>query len=225
MSARHKAFCDTYPAYYADLRKYFPDFDYRAPVGDRNIICRMTTAGNQVGHQQRAVTNWWAIEKCDPFDPGLDIGSHRGITPFCIHVDRWYDNAHEHPIYGGVHPADVVCDATDLPMFPKETFPYIASNHSLEHMAANGDDGVVDLLSRWVSLLRRNGVLAMIVPDNNFWDVMGSDKDHKHAWGHADFRARVLDKLIARGGIQLVEYDTLDNNYSFNVVLQRTDGR
>jgi len=62
----------------------------------------------------------------------------------------------------------------------------------------------------------------MVVPDNDFWDVMGSDPNHFHAWGAKDFRPRVLDALLRDTGATLVEYDTLGNHYSFNVVVRKS---
>ena len=161
---------------------------------------------------------------CGPIDPGLDIGSHRGLTPFCIHVDKFYDGKNPHPVYGGVISTDVVLDATKLEtVFPPATFPYLCSNHSLEHMP--GDDAaIVDLLARWMGLLRPGGVMALIVPDNDHWPVLPSDPDHKNAWGHSDFRPRILDPFLDLGGLELVEYDTLDNHYSFNVVVRKMQG-
>jgi hypothetical protein len=67
----------------------------------------------------------------------------------------------------------------------------------------------------------------MIVPDNDYFDVWACDKDHKRvgpkAWGHSDFRQRVLDKLLAQRvvPVTLQDYDTLDNHFSFDVVVER----
>jgi predicted SAM-dependent methyltransferase len=153
---------------------------------------------------------------------GLDLGSPKGMTPFCIHTDIFGSGA-VHPFYGGGrYLADVVHDAGDVSIFPTDAWSYIASNHSLEHMNVPGDEGTVDLLERWVALLRQGGVLAMVIPDNDHFDVLASDRDHRHAWGAKDFRTRVLDRVLEKTGMQLVEYDTLDNHFSFNVILRKT---
>jgi SAM-dependent methyltransferase len=217
--SKQSEFRAAYPGVHATVCDFYPDFNYRVPATDREVIADMRDPRNCCGHQQRAVTIWHAIEQCGPTDLGLDIGSHRGLTPYCIHVDKFYDGKTPHPIYGGVISADVVADGTELDkIFPPNTFPYVCSNHSLEHMP--GD--IVDLLSSWLRLLRPGGVLAMVVPDADFWDVKGSDPDHKTVWGHSDFRPRVLDPLLARGGVQLVDFDTLNNRFSFDVILRKT---
>jgi len=81
----------------------------------------------------------------------------------------------------------------------------------------------VAVLELWLSKLRPGGVLAMIVPDGAYWDVMGSDKDHKPGpWHHGDFRPRVLDKFLQRTGVQLLQFDTLGNRFSFDVVVRKS---
>ncbi len=37
-----------------------------------------------------------------------------------------------------------------------------------------------------------------------------------------NFRPRVLDQVLAREKVELVEYDTLNNRFSFNVVLRKS---
>ena len=211
----------TYP-FHEEVQKYFPGFDYKNPSGDRSVLCDMRNPGNMVGHQQRAFSVHWALKTCSPTDLGLDLGSPRGLTPYCVHVDI-FGNGRSHPFYGGGrYLSDVVYDAARAPeIFPQDTFPFISSNHSLEHMAASGDDGIVSLLHGWLALLRQGGILAMIVPDNDHFDVMKSDKDHRHAWGARDFRPRVLDKLLAQNTSELLDYNTLQNHFSFDVVLRK----
>ncbi len=210
----------TYP-FHVQVQEFFKDFDYRNPAPEIRERCDMSRPDNVVGHQQRAFSTYWAIQKCSPTDLGLDFGSPKGLTPYCVSVDVFGDGS-VHPFYGGGrYMADVVRDAADVSCFPKDAWPLVNSNHSLEHMTAPGDAGIVSLLESWFSLLRPGGVLAMIVPDNDYFDVMASDKDHRHAWGHTDFRARVLDETIRRTGAELVDYDTLNNKFSFDVVLRK----
>lgn len=221
--SKQSTFCAAYPDVHAEVQKWFPNFDYRQCTGDRNIVCRMDSGvDNKVGHQQRAFGCWWAIEMGGPIDAGLELGSPRGMTPHAVHVDVFGDGR-VHPFYGGGrYTADIAYDAAGITAIcPADTFPFIISNHSLEHMP--GDDAaIVAMLGRWTTLLRPGGgILAMIVPDNEWFDVMGSDRDHKNAWGHTDFRPRILDPLLARGGLSIVEYDTLDNHFAFNCVIRR----
>lgn len=207
--------------FYDDVQKYFPDFDYNNPSGDRKVLCDMRNPENMVGHQQRAFTVYWALKQCSPLDLGLDLGSHRSLSPYCIHVDLYYGNGSPHPFYGGECPTDVLCDASKLIPFPSNAFSYVSSNHSIEHMPGKDNDIVNMLCNEWLRVLRPGGILAMIIPDNDAFDVLASDKDHKNAWGHSDFKQRVLNKVIERTGAELVEYNSFDNHFSFNVVLAK----
>lgn len=217
-----------YP-FHEETQKWFPDFDYRKPNGDRNVICDMRDPNNGVGYQQRAFSCWWALERCGPLDLGLDLGSPRGLTPHCIHVDV-FGNGDSHPFYGGgAYRADVTIDASHLGIFPKDTFPLVMSNHSLEHMGSlrvtpitllDSDSEIVHILrNEWIRVLRPGGILAMIVPDNDAFDVLAGDKDHKHAWGASDFKFRITDHLSDL--VELVDFDTLRNHHSFDVVLRK----
>jgi predicted SAM-dependent methyltransferase len=123
-----------------------------------------------------------------------------------------------------VYFADIVSDASEATkLCPPGGVPFINACHSLEHMPVRGDAGVQELLSGWLGLLRPGGIMALVMPDNDHFDAMACDSDHKHAWGHSDFSRRVLDPLFFRVGLELVEYDTFDNHHSFNVVLRKLD--
>lgn len=214
-----------YP-FHQTVQQFFPGFDYQNPLPETRRRCDMRLGPeNVVGHQQRAVTVYWALQQCNPENLGMDFGSPRGMTPWCVHVDIFGDGT-PHPFYGGgPYVADVIGDASNPAWlertFVKGTWPYIASNHSLEHMAVAGDDGIAKLLLIWIEYLRPGGVLALVIPDNAHFDVMASDKDHRHAWSAADFGPRVLDKVLSHGGLDLIGYDTLKNNFSFECILRK----
>ena len=112
-------------------------------------------------------------------------------------------------------------DRAVLDALPDGAFPFVVSNHSLEHMPGP-DSAIVDTLSRWLRKLRVGGVLALVIPDNDCFDVLKSDVDHKSAWGASDFGRRILEPLVARGGGEVLAFNTLDNNFSFDVTLRAT---
>lgn len=248
------SYMDKYP-FFASVLEHFPDFDYNNPIGNRDVICDMSNPGNMVGQQQRAFIVYWALKQCSLLDLGLDLGSNRSFTPFAIHVDKYGDGA-PNPLYPhDVSPSvsDVIADMCDLSMFPSNTFAYVASNHSLEHIdtskhifstaslsreiwlgdtekgkyggvyeqyMAETDAVIVKVLrEHWIRVLRPGGILAMVVPDHAYVNVFDADKDHKHAWMHFDFNKRILAYLSDL--IDVVEYDTLKNNFSINVVLRK----
>lgn len=215
---RHESFCRAHPDIQPDVQRHFPSFDYRHPAA--GVVCDIRDPVNRTGFQQWAFTCWWAIETCGPLDLGLNFGCRKGITPYCVSVDL-YGNGKPHPFYEDVTCfGDVIWDASKVGIFPEGGVPFINSCHSLEHMPVDGDAGTVGLLAQWAGLLRPGGVLALVIPDNDHFDVMACDRDHRHAWGAKDFRGRVLDSLLGPG-LELVEYDTFQNYHSFNVVLRK----
>jgi hypothetical protein len=210
----------TYP-FHQNVQEVFPDFDYHNVQPSIKERLDYRRPDNVVGHQQRAVSCYWALKMCSALDLGLDLGSPKGLTPHCIHVDLFGDGR-PHPFYGGgPYIADIAHDACRTAIFPENAWPYITSNHSLEHMNVGGDGGIVSLLEKWIALLRPSGILAMVIPDNDHFNVMKSDANHASAWGASDFKTRVLNQVLARSPVELVEYNTLLNNFSFNVVLAR----
>ncbi len=219
MNEAQRRFREIYPNVHPQVCEFFPDFDYRHPAP--GAIIDMRDPNNCVGHQQRAFSVWHAIQNCGPLDLGLDFGSPKGMTPHCVHVDVFGDGR-VHPFYGGGrYLADLAHSAVSTSFYPPDAWPYISSNHSLEHMDMPGDSGIASLLGKWIELLRGGGILAMVIPDNDHFDVLASDRNHYHAWGARDFRQRVLDTVLSQSPVQLLEYDTLDNHFSFNVVIQK----
>lgn len=272
-----------YPGVHEEVQRYFPGFQYWAPEPPamKSVFCDMSNPKNQVGHQQRAFTTYYAMQFCGPLDLGLDLGSTRGLTPYCVHVDK-YATGRANPLYVGLDPvwADVNADMADLSVFPDDCFPLVASNHSLEHVDVDRylppevprypypppysgpldpgafgewktkvwetwrggplkewiasypkwsdyyDAGIVRVLrEQWVRVLRQprgsenGGLLVLCLPDWYYVNTWVADADHKHAWTADDFKTRVLDKLLDL--VEVMEYDTLKNKFSFNVVARR----
>ena len=89
---------------------------------------------------------------------GTEIGAFKcpipGIKP--IYVDKFekYANESTHAAYFG--------EATDLP-FADESLDYVASSHVLEHTA-----NPVKALCEWHRVLKRKGIVYMVVPDKQF---------------------------------------------------------
>ena len=89
---------------------------------------------------------------------GTEIGAFKypipGLKP--IYVDKFENYANEptHAAYFG--------EATDLP-FADESLDYVASSHVLEHTA-----NPVKALCEWHRVLKRKGIVYMVVPDKQF---------------------------------------------------------
>lgn len=197
---------------YEYLLEFFPDYDYRRPKQPERVT--YSRPDNITGHQQRAFNVWWAIEQCwRTGGVGLEIGSGGTHTPWCLSTDAYATDAH--PFYGGgCHPHMVLSGDVRLP-FENDSFQLVLANHVVEHLAGN----VREHLRDWLRVLKPGGVIAVVLPDQAFVDVLAIDKDHKHAWTAGQFLDQILEFFYDVASLE--EFDTFKNNFSFNAVLRK----
>ncbi len=198
---------------YEYLLEHFPNYDYnRAKQPERVVFSR---PDNVTGHQQRAFNIFWAIEQCwKTGGVGLEIGSGGVHTPWCLSTDAYSTDSH--PIYGGGCRPHMVVPGHDLSVFSDNSFSLILANHVVEHLP--GDVAQV-FREHWLRVLKPGGVLAVILPDQTYVDVLAIDRDHKHAWTAAQFRDQVIGQITDL--VHEVEWDTLKNNFSYNAVVRK----
>lgn len=171
---------------------------------------------NITGYVQRAYCIYWSVvmhRRTGDF--GLDVGCGTVISPFCIGLDIYADRPDsEHPVYGGggYRPHVQAC-GEHLP-FKDKTFRWIVSCHSLEHM-----ENTFETLCEWLRVLKPGGVAAVIMPDRNYGPF--NDPSHKHEYTPDEFFVEILLPLINEGMIEILEYDTFKNHYSFNCLLRK----
>jgi hypothetical protein len=222
------------------LLEHFPDYDYRKPVDPNRLDIRKGKV-NIVGFWQRAVNVWWAIEKCGKTgDVGLEFGSAGVKTPWSVNTDvRTGLRSHYPPNVpvdqraitqghmrvsgdrreGVFQRHDSVCGDTSevlgTGVFRDNSFSLITANHVLEHMA--GDP--VELLVEWSRLLMSGGIMALVLPDQQWLDVMSCDPDHQHAWTESEFLA--IAKRVP--GMDVIEHTgaTQINYHSFATILRK----
>jgi len=219
---------------------WFPDYDYHNPTPGTIIDYR--NPNNVTGHQQRAFMCYWAIKSFEESNGGigLDAGGAGVIHPACLSFDLCGNEPHPtyHGPYSGVQ---IKGDASDLSMFLDNSFSCILSLHLIEHLpcfrlknnetaeekirvACPGRE-IGDILRyHWLRVLKPGGYIASIIPDNKAAVDGGShvfhqDPSHQHAWSANEFRQNVLSQVL--GLVDVIEYDTFDNHFSFNLVLRK----
>lgn len=197
---------------YEYLLEFFPDYDYRRPNQPERVI--FSRPDNITGHQQRTFNVWWAIEQCGKTGSiGLELGSGGVHTPWCLSTDVYATD--QHPVYGGgCHPHMVLQGDARLP-FEDGSFNLVLANHVVEHLA--GD--VRAHLRDWLRVLKPGGVLAVVLPDQQYVDVLAIDRDHKHAWTAGQFHDQVLEALFETATLE--EFNTFKNNFSYNAVMRK----
>jgi len=228
MRAPHPQVMDNFPQYALQSATPQTIVDYSNP-------------GNVTGHQQRA----WLVDWCiraflETGTIGVDLGSAGVNMPFCLSTDAIGNG--EQPVYGGeMQGVQLVVDANDLSVFGSNSFGFVIGNHVLEHMACNQLSGhetqaekfaidckgeeLADLIdNHWLRIIVPGGYLCHIFPDENPCRRGNSssllhDPTHNHMLSPGRFQRSVLDRL--KTPVDVVEFDTLKNNFSINIALRK----
>lgn len=170
------------------------------------------SANNFVGHIQRAVVIYWAIKEYERTGGiGLEPGCGQAISPFCVGTD--YFAGAVHPVYGGSYQPQVRCMGEVLP-FKNEVFDFIVSHHSLEHMK-----DTEKTLREWLRVLKLGGKIAIVMPDKRC--PYYKDPSHVSECTPQEFLA-VLQRLE---NIQIIEFNSLKNHFSFNAVIEKSSNK
>lgn len=184
------------------LKDYVPDWDYHRIKSDyRN-------PNNIVGHQQRAFVIYWAINEHQRTGGiGLEPGCGQAISPFCIGTDFYAGP--NHPQYGGGYWPHVRCLGESLP-FKNETFDFIVSHHSLEHMK-----NTMLTLNEWLRVLKHGCKIAIVMPDKRYGPF--GDKGHVSEFPAGEFK-NILNQIP---NIRILEHNTFKNKFSYNTVIEK----
>lgn len=152
---------------------------------------------------------------------GHFIASAEDLTPHIRPVKTKEENPNHKENFGkefdglySPYPPNVHAGA--ISPFCSGSFPLVIANHVAEHM--QGDFAYV-LRMQWLRVLEIGGYCAMVIPDHQHHNVFDMDKSHVHGWSPATFASEVLTKI--QDITEVVEFDTLANHWSFNVVLRR----
>jgi len=185
------------------MLQMFPGFDYHRPSAQFLTRRKYSHPNNSVGMQQRCFNYFWAFNTVwGTGELGVEVGSHGVRTPFCLSTDV------EH--FEGV---DLVMDATDITL-SDESILLLLANHVIEHLGME----IGELLAHWHTKLKPSGIVAAIMPDAKFNDVKLLDDGHVHATHSDHFRDEYLSNQDL---FEVLEYNTLNNVFSFDIVLQK----
>ena len=146
---------------------------------------------------------------------GLEIGcGGRKSHPNCIGVDIVAGDAvgGVGGAAGTVSQADVRASGDDLAMFAENEMDFIVGRHILEHFT----DPVKALLE-WKRVLKRGGVMVLVVPDDRALNTVSLDPSHKHAFTPESLR----NLLGVVGGFQVERLEVVIPNWSFLCVARK----
>ena len=187
------------------IKKYFPNYNYNICIEPERLDYRRLD--NLVGDQQRTFLIFWAVQMCGKTGlSGIEFGAGGLFEPYVINTDKYPCGAH------------MLIDAEsdrDLEQFKNGEFNLVLASHVIEHLSVN-----IETLFRrhWLRILKPNGIIAGIIPDEQFGNTMAYDPTHKQHWISHEFKALLqrLDDIA-----EIIEIDTLNNHFSFNFVLRK----
>lgn len=192
-----------------ELLEYFPNYDYHQPKNEYLERLKFSHPDNLVGHQQRCFNYYWASRKIWVTGLlGVEIGSGGMKTPYCLSTNISIGENNSQ--------TEMIMNGCKLP-FIDGSVELLLANHVLEHI----HQPIEKTLLHWIGKLRLHGVVALIVPDGKYCDVLALDSTHKHSTHSTTFKDSFLAKLSKR--IEILEYDTLDNGFSFNIVFRKIE--
>ena len=146
---------------------------------------------------------------------GIDVGcGYRKTLPACIGIDviPKGQKGEAGVVRGRRSTADICASGDDLPMFSDGELDYVVARHNLEHYV-----DVVRTLQEWRRILKPEGHLCLVVPDERFIDTIALDPTHKHC-----FTPDSLDRIVALvGGFEQVVSRTVVPDWSFIAVYRR----
>jgi len=198
------------PKQFQYLHKFVPGLAYWKVRSD------FRDPKNFVGHIQRAHSVYWSVVMYKKTGGmGLDIGCGNVTSPYCIGLDNYADRGTStHPVYGGRgYKPNIQAAGEKLP-FKDGTFDWIISNHSLEHL-----ESTMTTMLEWLRVLKTRGIMAIVMPDRKYGPF--GDPSHKHEYTPEEFCNEILNPLIDKKVIRVLEYDTFDNHFSFDCVLEK----
>jgi len=154
-------------------------------MSESNGVQKLTNIGKSIliGFSKRKIKNFGAIKKYFLNKTGLEIGgpsdlfSKMGYTPFYEIANRidgcnfstntvWENVITEGPNYqykDQLLGYQYIKDATNLAEIKSESYDFVLSSHSLEHIA-----NPLKAVEEWIRVLKNGGALFIVVPDKQY---------------------------------------------------------
>lgn len=198
---------------YNYVTEYFPYFQYWQPAEKYKHLVKMSIHNNIVGYQQRAFESYWCMRRFIESGgiPGITVCAGQAPGLFTITNDYYYGE--NHPEYGGAYHPTIVHTAEAFPFLGESTFPVLSCLHGLEHL-----ENTVNVLREWIRIVQEGGIMALILPDAEFVGKHDKSPGHKMNYSADEFQ-EILSGF--EDSVSVEEIDTLDNGFSFNVVLRK----
>ncbi len=153
---------------------------------------------------------------------GLDIGcGNRKTSENCIGIDiiPKGEKGSAGCMNGEISAADICASGDSLNMFHDGEVDFVIARHNLEHYV-----DVIKTLKEWRRVLKKEGILAVILPDEEGLNKIGKrgielDPTHEHSFTMSSFK-NLIETL---GGFEIVKLETVIENWSFICVCKKVE--
>lgn len=108
--------------------------------------------------------------------------------------------------------ADICTSGDNLYMFSDNVLDYVVARHNLEHYT-----DPIKTLKEWKRVLKRGGILGVVVPDDEALDTIKLDPTHKHAFTKESFSTM----LQTIGGFKIIKLKTCIPHWSFICIAKK----
>jgi len=149
---------------------------------------------------------------------GIDIGCMANRLQYrSIGIEK--DNCANYN--SNAHGPQLIGDGGNLYWFKDKVLDYVFASHSLEDF-----EDTVGILREWWRVIKPGGHLIVIMPHAKYYPrhgTPGANPDHKH-----DFLPEMLLKQIDEtfpGEYNLLQSESFDNNFEFDIVIQKKEER
>jgi predicted SAM-dependent methyltransferase len=148
---------------------------------------------------------------------GIDVGCGSKKThPLALGVDLTPKG--QTGKYGSerrqISEADICTSGDNLYMLADNSLDYVVARHNLEHYT-----DPIKTLKEWKRVLRKGGIMGVVVPDDEALDTIKLDPTHKHAFTKESF----ANMLAAIGGFKIVKIKTCVPMWSFVCIAKKVD--
>lgn len=229
-------------AFNSQVLPFYPTYDPDRPA--LGVINSYSDPRNSCGHQQRAFLCYWGLRAfIEHGIISLELGSAGVTTPMALSLDIVGNG--ETPQYGGIMSGvHFKGDGADLSMFGTESFSAVLSSHYLEHapcvhlrggetpqqrMFINcfGTELLDTFRTQWLRVIKPGGYFCAIFPEEGAARKAGHSVfhedplHHQHAFEANRFHQDIITPLMKEGLVELVKYNTFQNEFSTDMVLRK----
>ncbi len=150
----------------------------------------------------------WVFEQaalaqfCPEGKKGIDVGcGPRKVAKWAVGID----------ILRKESEADILASGDRLP-FGKEALDFVVASHNLEHY-----EDLQVTLREWKRVLKKGGVIGVVVPDDRVIDTQALNPQHKHALT-PDL---LMDHIRRSGGLEIEVLQEIVDAWSFGCICRK----